>query len=246
MGKYSPEGVFYLHLTIITFGLIVFIVLKNFNFEDYKASPILSTTQVNFIYLFFIIGIIGVLLFLVRGYTIKTPKFYTRAGMAVTLIVIGLILIASMLYHDEVLGYDQKIGDLEMLGILFGSFLTIVGTLVYVSIKFPDQQMIKYFKQAVRAEIRKRRTEEQRMQAWNMRQQRLAKQKQQKKQVKAVKAKKRPRKQEPKPREVTMEPVDDSTIVKCAKCARSLKVSTPERPVTIKCPYCEAIGVIKE
>ena len=246
MGKYNPEGVFYLHLTIITFGLIVFTVLKNFSFEDYEVSPDLTTTQVNFIYLFFFIGIIGVLLFLVRGYTIKTPRFYTRAGVALVFMVVGLILMASMLFHDQLLGSDQKIGPLEMLGILFGSFLTVVGTLVYVSIKFPDEKMMKYFKQAVREEIRKRRVEERRIDAWNVHQRRMAREKQ--KLAKQVKSKKKSKKAMPKPKvhEVEMEPADELTIVNCAKCARQLKVSTPERPVTIKCPYCEAIGVIKE
>jgi membrane protein CcdC involved in cytochrome C biogenesis len=244
MGKYNPEGVFYLHLTIITFGLIVFTLLKNFNFEDYEATSVLTSTQVNFIYLFFFVGIIGVLLFLVRGYTIKTPKVYTRAGVALVFIVIGLILVAGMLVHDQLLGNDQEIGDLEIVGMLFGSFLTVVGAFIYISVKFPDEQMMKYFKQAVREEIRKRRVEENRIVAWNARQRRLAREKQKK--ARQVKSKKKSRKTAPTVHEVSMEPADELTIVNCAKCARQLKVSTPERPVTIKCPYCEAIGVIKE
>ena len=244
MGKYNPEGVFYLHLTIISFGLIVFTLLKNFNFEDYDASPVLTTTQVNFIYLFFFVGIIGVLLFLVRGYTIKTPKFYTRAGVALVFIVIGLILIAGMLIHDQLLGNDQEIGDLEILGMLFGSFLTVIGSFIYISVKFPDEQMMKYFKQAVREEIRKRRVEENRIVAWNARQRRLAREKQKK--AKQAKSRKKSKKAKPTVQEVVMEPVDELTLVNCAKCTRQLKVSTTERPVTIKCPFCEAIGVIKE
>lgn len=246
MGKYNPEGVFYLHLTIITFGLIVFTILKNFNFEDYDASPVLTSTQVNFIYLFYFIGIIGVLLFLVRGYTIKTPKFYTRAGIALVFIVIGLILVAGMLIHDQLLGNDQAIGDLEILGMLFGSFLTVVGAFIYISVKFPDEQMMKYFKQAVREEIRKRRVEERRMVAWNARQRRLAREKQKRARARQVKSRQKSKKARPKVHEVEMEPADELTIVNCAKCARQLKVSTPERPVTIKCPFCETIGVIKE
>jgi len=247
MGKFSPEGVFYLHLSIITFGLIIFTVLKNFNFEDYMSSPILSTTQVNFINLFLIIGIIGIVLFLVRGYFIKTPYFYTRAGIALVFIVIGLVLIVGMLYHDRLLGNSQEIGPREMLGLLFGSFIIIMGSLVYVSIKFPDEKIMKYFKQAVKEEIRRRGAEERK---WWF-QQRKVKQFQNKqlktkaKQVKAQK-KKKPKKSAPKVHQVEMIPADELTVVNCAKCQRSLKISTPERPVTIKCPYCEAIGVIKE
>ncbi len=243
MGKFNTEGVFYLHLTIISFGLIVFTVLKNFNFDDYQTSPILSQLQVNFIYLFLMIGIVGILLFFVRGFTIKTPKYYTRAGASVVAISIGVILIVGMLLHDGLLGNDQQIGDLEMLGILFGSFLTVMGSLVYISIKFPDEIMMKYFKQAVKEEIRKRAAEEQQLQM-QRRQMKMMR----KRQAKIVKAQKRktPKKVVAKVHEVQMAPVDELTVVKCAKCGRSLKVSTPERPITIKCPYCEAIGVIKE
>jgi hypothetical protein len=251
MGKYSPEGVFYLHLTIISFSIIVFTVLKNFNFENYDASSVLTGTQVNFLLLFFIIGFIGVLLFLIRGYTIKTPKFYTRAGVALVLIVIGLVIITGMIFHDQLLGNSQQIGPLEMLGILFGSFLTVVGSFIYISIKFPDEAIMKHFKQAVRDEIRQRAIEEQQWNAWQLTQKRAEKQKPKKTKHVQVKDKKklekRPKSVPSTPTQVAvMEPVDELTIVNCAKCARQLKVSTPERPVTIKCPYCEAIGVIKE
>jgi len=251
MGKYSPEGVFYLHLTIISFSIIVFTVLKNFDFENFNASPVLTETQVNFLLLFFIIGFFGILLFLIRGYTVKTPKFYTRAGAALVFIVIGLVSITSMLLHDWLLGNSQQIGPLEMLGILFGSFLIVVGSFIYISIKFPDEAIMKYFKQAVQDEIRQRAKEEQQWSAWQMAQGKAEKQNQKKAKHVQVKEKK---KKEKKPKSVpsapvqvsVMEPVDELTIVNCAKCARQLKVSTPERPVTIKCPYCEAIGVIRE
>jgi DNA-directed RNA polymerase subunit RPC12/RpoP len=253
MGKYSPEGVFYLHLTIITFALLTFIILKNFNFEDFENSPDLTTTQVNFILLFLLTGVIGILLFLVRGFTIKTPDYYTRAGIALVLIVTGLVIITGMLFHDPLLGNERTIGSLEMMGILFGSFLSVVGSLVYISIKFPDTRMMKVFKQAVKEEIRKRASEENAWRAWQVKQareNRLKRKQGKQKQVRAKIKDKKPKKETPLPQTTvqtaTMEPASELTIVNCAKCGRSLKVSSEERPVTIKCPYCEAIGVIKE
>ncbi len=245
MGKFNPEGVFYLHLTMISFLLIVFTVLKNFNFDDFRASSILTKTQVNFIYLFLIIGIISIILFLMRGYFFKTPKYYTRAGIALVFIVVGIVLILGMLYLDRFLGNEQKIGSSEILGILFGSFITVMGSLVYISIKFPDEQMMKYFKQAVKEEIRRRGREERQLRYQQRQDRQLQKKLIRSRQVQ-VQKKKKQKKAKVKVQEVQMAPVDELTVVKCAKCQRSLKLSTPERPVTIKCPYCEAIGVIKE
>lgn len=246
MGKLSLEGVFYLHVSIISFGLIIFAVLKNFNFEDYRASPILTQSQLNFIYLFLILGIIGILLFLIRGYFIKTPQYYTRAGVALVFIVVGLVVIIGMLYHDRLLGSEQEVGPREMLGLIFGSLITITGSFVYLSIKFPDEQIMKYFKQAVKEEIRKRGAEEHQ---WILQQQqlkRVRKQPMSSRQAAQTKKKKKAKKPKIRVHEVKMTPADELTIVRCAKCQRSLKLSSPERPVTIKCPYCEAIGVIKE
>ena len=241
MGRYSPEGVFYLHLIIISFGLIIFTIFKNFNFDDYLNSPDLTRTQIDFIFLLLFIGFIGIILILVRGYTVKTPQFYTRGGVAVVSMMIGFVIVIAMFFHDELLGNNRIIGSYEMLGMIFGSFLAIMGVLVYVSIKFPDESRMKYFKQAVREEIRSRAKQEEQMHAWNVQQSRL------KRQAKVIsKSKKKSKKPKVKVAEVEMAPVDELTIVKCAKCARSLKLSSPERPVTIKCPYCEAIGVIKE
>ena len=61
MAKFSAIGSFYFHLTLITFGLILFTILKNFDLVNYEDSPALTTTQVNFIWLFLIIGALGVL-----------------------------------------------------------------------------------------------------------------------------------------------------------------------------------------
>ena len=129
MGKFSAIGAFYFHLTLITFGLIIFTILKNFDFVNYRDSPMLTTTQVNFIWLFLIIGFLGVLAFLAHGYFIKTPKYYTRVGVTVIFISIGLVMIFGMLFHDLFLGNDREIGFYEMIGIMFGSFFTIMGAL---------------------------------------------------------------------------------------------------------------------
>ena len=138
MGKFSTEGAFYLHIIAFSFLLIIFTVLKNFNFEEFKNSPDLTLSQVKFIYLFLFIGIISIFLLFVRGFFVKTPQEYTRAGFAMLFIVIGLLLIIGMLIHEEMLGNEQVIGPYESVGILIGSMLTFMGSLAYISLKFPD------------------------------------------------------------------------------------------------------------
>lgn len=247
MGKFSAEGKFYIHLIIISFGLLVFTILKNFNFDDYSTSPDLTSTQIKFIYIFLFVGIIGIFLLFVRGFFIKTPHYYTRAGVAMVFIVIGITIIIGMLIHDELLGNEQQIGHLEMLGLLFGSFLLVMGSYTYISIKFPDETIMKYFKQAVKEEIRKRSAEERR---WQLQQQKWRRQQHILKRAKMAKAKAKAKKKKKKFKtrvpEVAMSPLEGISVVKCSKCQRSLKITSSERPLTIKCPYCEAIGVIKE
>ncbi len=188
-----------------------------------------------------------------NGYFIKTPKHYTRVGVAVVFIIIGLGAILGMLFHDSLVGNNESIGFYEMLGIMFGSFIIIVGSLAYISIKFPDTTRIKYFKEAVKEEIRKRGEYEHNVRVW---QTQLKKQKRiEERKVKHVKAKKAGKQPIPvkvasqevqELKELVMTPVEDVAVVKCAKCQRSLKLTSTERPLTIKCPYCEAIGVIRE
>ena len=36
------------------------------------------------------------------------------------------------------------------------------------------------------------------------------------------------------------------TVIKCSNCSKPMKLSSSERPLAIKCPYCDEIGVIKE
>jgi hypothetical protein len=166
-----------------------------------------------------------------------------------------------MLVHDDVLGQDRVIGSREMLGILFGSFFMIMGSYTYISLKFPDTSVMKYFKQAVKEEIRKRGAEEQQYRLWQVKQrQYLRKQRQKQKVVRSAKKakmqkekqKQKPRQQQkqkilvPKTQQVVMSPPGDIAVVKCSKCDRSLKLTSKERPLTIKCPFCQAIGVIKE
>ena len=130
-----------------------------------------------------------------------------------------------------------------------------MGSLAYISIKFPDEFMMKYFRQAVKEEIRKRAAEEQQWRTWNakqaqtLKQQRLKARKTPRAKKAEVKVKGKAagkRGREPKVQEVKMLPPGNIAVVKCSKCQRSLKITSSDRPLTIKCPYCEAIGVIKE
>jgi DNA-directed RNA polymerase subunit RPC12/RpoP len=226
----------------------VFTVLKNFNFADYRNSPILTTNQVSFIWAFLLIGLTGIVVFLSHGYFVKTPKFYTRAGAAVIFIVIGLFIVFSMLLHDLLTGKDTRLNWLEMTGLVFGSLITIAGSYGYLSLKFPDEAVMKYFKEAVKEEIRNRREEERQ---WQLQQAQIKKA-EKKVKVKEFKVKKKKEKVEVEPvldvQEVVMSPPEEAgiTVVKCSKCQRELKLTSPERPLTIKCPYCEEVGVIKE
>ncbi len=252
MGRFSPIGIFYLHLSIVSFGLIVFTILKNFDFANYENSPALTKDQVNFIWVFLLIGLVGIFISLLHGYFVKTPKYYTRAGLAVVLIAVGLVILIGMLIHDRFYGNEQNIREQEMLGIIFGSIITLIGSFSYISIKFPDETFMKYFKEAVKEEIRARRDEEQQ---WRLQQAQL------KKQHKRIKEPKVVRREETEPvvevsefkemkapQTLEMVPPEAAgiSIVKCSSCQRILKLTSQERPLTIKCPYCETIGVIKE
>lgn len=245
MARFDPFGKYFIHLIIITFGLIGFIIFKNFNFSDYEKSPILTTLQINVIYALVLIGFVTILIFMGWGFTKKTPRYYWRAGIAVIFIWFGLVMILYILFSDLLLGYEQDITPNKMLVMLMGCFLTIMGTMAYISVKFPDTEYIKHFKAAVREEIQKQRKYEQDLALWKAQQRRMKK----RKKVKQVKSKQKKKKQKIAKsgvKEVVMTPADDVTVVKCAKCQRSLKLSTNERPIIIKCPFCEAIGVIKE
>lgn len=275
MGKFSPIGAFYLHLIIFSFGLIVFTILKNFNFVDYRNTSALTIDQINFIWVFFFIGIIGVLISLMHGYFVKTPKYYTRAGFAIVLIVIGILIVFAMMIHDLFYGKDQNIKSQEMLGLIIGSFITITGSFAYISLKFPDEAVMKYFKEAVREEIRARRDEEQKWRAQQVQIKRRQKQQIKEFKVKASKKKHVRVQTEPKEmkvfteaspsqtseatqaasgaqkvqmlHEVEMRPPEEAgiTVVKCSNCQRPLKITSSDRPLTIRCPHCETIGVIK-
>jgi DNA-directed RNA polymerase subunit RPC12/RpoP len=238
---------------MISFGLVIFTILKNFDFTDYKASPVLTVNQISFISICIIIGICVIIAFLIYGYFVKTPKHYTRAGAAVILIIIGLGILFGMWYHDQIIGNDQVIGPTEMIFMIFASLIIIMGSYAYIALKYPDEAVMKYFKEAVKEEIRNRREEEQQWQMY----QRQMKAEERKKRVK-VKAKRKAAKAtaevaevapiEPTATEAEMSPpgAGGLTVIKCSNCGKPMKLTSQERPLAIKCPYCEEIGVIKE
>jgi DNA-directed RNA polymerase subunit RPC12/RpoP len=270
MGKFSPVGALLFHITMISFGLVIFTILKNFDFTDYKNSPVLTVNQISFISICIIIGICVIIAFLIYGYFVKTPKHYTRAGAAVVLIIIGLGILFGMWYHDQIIGNEQVIGPTEMIFMIFGALIIIMGSYAYIALKFPDEAVMKYFKEAVKEEIRNRREEERQWQMYE----RQMKAEERKKRVR-VKAKKKAAKtskaavevaevapmdtstasvsSEPAVRNLTVTEAEMSplgagglTVIKCSNCGKPMKLTSQERPLAIKCPYCEEIGVIKE
>jgi len=238
MARMSREGLFYFHMVLMTFGAIIFIVLKNFNFEDYKNSPILTDTQTVFIYLLFVIGLIIIFLFLARGYSIKTPQFSTRGAVAVVFVALGLAFILEAFLHDQIMDQTEELGGLECLMIIFGSMIIIAGSFSYNALKFVDDRQDRLFVRAIREEIEKAREQA----AIERRQRRVRRQTTSEMKPIAI--------PEPKDKLVVAEaPSEDvvgKTLVKCVRCKRMLKLSSDKRPITIKCPYCEAIGVIKD
>jgi DNA-directed RNA polymerase subunit RPC12/RpoP len=230
-------------MVVFTFGAIIFIVLKNFNFEDYRNSPILSDTQMVFLYLLFVIGLIIIFLYLARGYSIKTPQWSTRGAAALIFVFLGLAFIIEALLHDQIMDQTEELGGLECLMILFGSLIIIAGSFSYTAIKFTDDRQDRLFIRAIREELENAR----RISTAQRRQRRTRA---------AVPppppstAKMKPLTVSESEKLVMAETSSDSdaekTLVKCVRCKRMLKLSSDKRPITIKCPYCEAIGVIKE
>jgi DNA-directed RNA polymerase subunit RPC12/RpoP len=229
-------------MIVFTFGAIIFIVLKNFDFEDYRNSPILSDTQIIFLYLLFIISLIIIFLYLARGYSIKTPQWSTRGAVALIFVFLGLAFIFEAFLHDQIMDQPEELGGLESLMILFGSLIIIAGSFSYTAIKFTDDRQDRLFIRAIREELQKARSV-----------------------AEAQRRQRRVRRPSPDPATTRMTPItipepsektimaeavsdsgSEKTLVKCVRCKRMLKLSSDKRPITIKCPYCEAIGVIKE
>jgi DNA-directed RNA polymerase subunit RPC12/RpoP len=240
MARMTREGLFYFHMILFTFGAIIFIVLKNFDFEDYKNSPILTDTQTVFIYLLFVIGLIILLLYLARGYSIKTPQWSTRGAVALIFVFLGLAFILEAFLHDQIMDQTEEFGGLECLMIIFGSMIIIAGSFSYNALKFRDDRQDRLFVRAIRDEIEKARE----IAAVTRRQRRTRRPPAPSTEMAPITI------PEPTDKLVMAEaPADDvigKTLVKCVRCKRMLKLSSDKRPITIKCPYCEAIGVIKE
>ena len=238
-------------------------MLKNFNFSEYRETDNLTSNQIRFIWFFLLIGLCVIIAFLIHGIGIKTPKHYRRAGAAIVIILFGLIMIFGMMFLDSFYYRDQSIGWLGMVVMMTGSLITMIGSYSYLALKFPDEEIMKRFKAAVREEIRTSREEERR---WRVYEAQLKReQRAQKKALIMSNKKKRVAVADQRAastgtttnatevaplgvKVAEMEPPESIgiTVIKCSKCGRSLKLTSPERPITIRCPYCEAIGVIKD
>lgn len=237
MAKMNRQGVIFFHIILILFGLILFITLKNFNFDDYRNSTPLTDLQVQLIYILFIGGIALIIASLMYGYFNKAPEWATRGAVALIFIVLGIAIVGGALFHDQFLNQEEEIGGLESLLMALGAVIVIAGSFSYNSIKFMDDKQERMFIRAVREEIER---------------------------VRATPAPRRQRRTRATPYPKSQPPeqwmmaeaappsipetteVSPSTLVKCVRCKRMLKLTSDKRPITIKCPYCEAIGVIKD
>ncbi len=240
MAKMNRQGLIFFHFILIIFGLIIFIILKNFNFDDYRDSAPLTDLQIRLIYILFVGGIALLIASLMLGYFYKAPQWATRGAIALIFIVLGVAIVGGALLHDRLLNQDEEIEGLESLLISLGSVIVIAGSFSYNSIKFVDDKQDRMFIRAVREEIERAR-------AIPPRRQRRPRA------IKNVAAAPYPEPTQseqwimaeavPPPTTSTTQP---ATHVKCVRCKRMLKLTSDKRPITIKCPYCEAIGVIKD
>jgi hypothetical protein len=238
MAKMNRQGLVFFHFILLIFGLIIFIILKNFNFDDYRDSVPLTDLQIRLIYILFVGGIALLIGSLMFGYFNKKPEWATRGAIALIFIVLGVAIVGGALLHDQLLNQDEELGGLESLLMCLGSIIVIAGSFTYNSIKFVDDKQERMFIRAVREEI-------ERVRAIPPRRQRRARA------SKRVAVASYPEPEEDQwvmaeavpPTASTSQP---ATHVKCVRCKRMLKLTSDKRPITIKCPYCEAIGVIKD
>jgi hypothetical protein len=270
VGRLDPEGSLHYHVILFLIFLFLFITLKNVDFSDFRASPILTDMQVLFVELLFIVLVFLVTLISFRGYLIKTPDYATRGLFALVIVSLGLFVIAFNLLWDPVVmnGQDFEIGGLGTVSMAISAILIASGMVVYISIKFSEDRQQQWFVEAVKDTMHRMEVSEHRpynrMQAARARSKVRARP-----QPKPVyneplpapsntpmlppstePTQQAPSVQHPASPQAAAAPVPQPVspkIIKCPQCAVPLKVpDVPQRPLNIRCPHCGAIGTVND
>jgi hypothetical protein len=153
VGRLDNEGSLYYHSILFLVFLILFVSLKNFDFTDFRNSPILTDTQVLVLQILYIFLLVQIAIISFRGYFIKTPEYATRGLFSLVIVSLGVFIILFNFLWDPVNEIDTAIGGLGTLSIAISSLIIAAGMVVYIFIKFIDDRQQQWFVEAVKDSI---------------------------------------------------------------------------------------------
>jgi hypothetical protein len=156
MVRINAEGLFYFHVAVFAFGFLAFLAIKDLNFGNLDIPPDFSETQLALMKISCLVGIVDLLLLVIRGFTIRTPRLGPVGILAIIIMLIGLEFIIGAYAFDIIIRRGEVvIGSYSAIFIAFGSLIVVVGAFMYAYRKFSEDIQREWFIRAVREELRK-------------------------------------------------------------------------------------------
>ncbi len=155
MARINIPGLIYLHFLIFFFAALSILALKDVNFSNRSIAPSIGDTQGWIMVFSFLCACTVLLVMFVHGFTIKEPKLGILGSISLFLIYSALLFMIGLgLYPKLIDDVTSLHMTYRMLLVPVGSAFILLGSLLFIVIKFPDNRERRWFMMAVRQEMK--------------------------------------------------------------------------------------------
>jgi len=155
MARINRPGLVFLHLIALLLGLLSILALKDMNFSNLSVAPDISTTQGLVMIILFLSACLIIALMYVLGLPRKQPKLGFLGAVSLFVVYSAILfLIVVGIYPkltEDLTGTQQSY---RMISVVIASGFILLGSMMFLLIKFPDDRERRWFMLAVRQEIK--------------------------------------------------------------------------------------------
>ena len=155
MARINIPGLIYLHFLIFFFAALSILALKDVNFSNPSTVPSIGDIQGWVMIFSFLCACTVLLVMFIHGFAVRDLKLGILGSISLFLIYSALLFLIGLgLYPKLFEGATNLQMTYRMLLVPVASAFILLGSLIFIVIKFPDNRERRWFMMAVRQEMK--------------------------------------------------------------------------------------------
>lgn len=154
MTRLRLHGIIYLHLLGLFLMLLSFLAIKDINYSDLSQAPSIGGLQGTAMFGLFAGVCFVVFIMFFHGILIKNPKLGFVGTLSLFILYTALFGLVVIAFYPYIFDQSSVQHSYRMILIPVASLFVMLGSILFITLKFSDERERRWFVLAVRQEMK--------------------------------------------------------------------------------------------